>query len=647
LNGSVAGPAASATKRHRRRIPLLSLVGGGVAAALLIGLAIWLIAGLFTNGGALGGLGLVRNDAEGPAIQLAPSEIAATPSAPQVVGRWSNAGMLGMSGSADLIEFSRDGAYRFFQPAMADEEEKTYSQGTYEVSGNNIIFSRTGDDDQPGDSYSQEFARKGRALLLRKPGSSTENYGDPFWEYCYPSGNEPPISPASCSGSELAKQLRDGLSYGLGKLSLEVRDFQTFNASGTYTSWTLELALQNRLGFDIDLGNTLIVAQISEEGMPVGVVRLRGPDRSPNGLAAPEQPNACYLLDDFDSTCGGRTVSIQGASFVMPADGDHPPHAGFGIVRAGSNYEFFEELRPNSWLKYSGVTGMVVVLPEFRITTPTGQDRWGAIISFRSSGGNDEKSEWVADNLELLPKNVSALKKQLTDPSTTLFRKVLFMNWLLQADAEAGSQGVLQAVENKSEGLLLATAMSCFTEYKLPQFAPRAVALEFDAAAASGIQKLASDYLDAIHHKREGIEIVKSPKAAEGHQDLYPTTWGAVRFVAPSSLVIRRVLIEKYASASNQHLQVWSDQGGKPGTKVAAFGGSGRDFRGNYELSQGDACWLVVLRDEEQGGFASGWMQCAADGVFTGSASTTDSGKTWSPGDAKNAFATEVWYSRK
>lgn len=570
-----------------------------------------------------------------------------------IVGAWTSTGPQGMYRDSDargrVLEFTGSGEFRWLKDVSAGTSPSG-RRGKYTVSGSSLTFRY---DDGQKETETQEFAIKGKTLLFRRGADNFKEYGDPYWDYFYRREAATGARAVPSRSSNILGLLGEKVSVA-GSLTMLTKDFSTSNASGTYTTWTLDVKLTNKLPFDLDFGNTLIVAQLQEDGLATGLVRVRGADRFSKGLKTPAQPHLSYLLDDFDSTDGGRTVALAGASFVFESKGTHPPGAGFGRVEAGSEAVFFEEFHPNRWLKPEAVAGMLVVLPEVVATTPAGPERYRVIVSLRPAASGKDNATWVVKRLEFVPMRTDKLLELFTGTDTILFKKVLAANWMILADPQNAAREMSSVLGAKSQGSLLAACLTCFAQYGVAGFEKRAAELEYDASAPAGIQSLATGYLDKLNYTRPGLlsascSAAGQPNAAggsssEGGPPLGANALVAVRFVPPGDTIIRRIVVE-IGGSSNAKLSTYSDHKGRPGTRLAEFSGIGGDFRGTQETQAGQAYWLVVGAEAMQGWAEPSWARCARSDRFGSYASSSDGGARWTVSNENSSLKTTVYYT--
>lgn len=578
----------------------------------------------------------------------APEPQAASGTEQGLVGTWVAAGQQGMFGKPDyrgqVLEITSQGEFRWLNET-AGGPMRTRG-GTYTVSGSTVTFRN----DTGFGSLAQEFAVKGRTLLLRSPAGG--EFGDPYWDYFYrrePAAGRVPIASKS---SNILELLLEKTSI-TGSLTTVTKDFRKQGVSGTYsgtyTTWTLDLKLANQLPFDLDFGNSLIVAQLPEEGLASGFVRVRGADRLSNGLKPPASPHASYMLDDFDSTDGGRTALVGGAFFKLDGSGTHPSGAGFGRVQASSEYVFFEEVNPNRWLKPEAVAGMVVILPEVVAATPAGPERYRIIVSLGRESSAKESSSWVVKRIDVVPIRMEYLLDMLTRSDTTLFRKVLAANWMILTDPQNAARELSKVLEPKSQGSLLAACLSAYAQYGVAGFEKRAAELEYDDDAPAGIQSLATGYLDKLKYTRSDVGTVACaagiPPNDRGEN---PALGGknrlAVRFVAQTEMVIRRVVVE-LGRSKGAKLSTYSDRDDRPGSKLTEFSGVGTDFRGKQAARAGQAYWFVVEAETIPGWADPYWNRCAPAESFEYFASSGNGGSRWKVRKENASLKTTVYYT--
>lgn len=589
-----------------------------------------------------------EHDAQAPGVLRYPHQ--------GLVGAWISVGPQGMNsdpGAAAILEFAQGGDFRWLKESPEETDSPDGRSGRYSVSGSTVTLHY---DQGAKQSESREFAIKGRTLLLRGGPDQYKNYGDPYWDYFYLREATSGKQAIPSKSTNILGLLREKVSI-TGSLTMVTKDFRTWNSSGTYTTWTLDLKLTNNLPCDLDLGNTLILAQLPDDGLATGFVRVRGPDRLLKGAKTPARPHASYMLDDFDSTDGGRTASLAGASFVLDGKGTHPPHAGFGRVERESEYVFFEEFNPNRWLKPEAVAGMLVILPELIVTTPAGLERYRAIVSLRPDASAKDNSKWIVKQMEFVPMRMDSLRELLTSTDTILFKKVLAATWMVLADPQNAPSELSKVLEPKTQGSLLAACLNCYAQYSLAGFEKRAAQLEYDENAPAGIQSLATEYLDKLNYTRPGLRSVSNstsaqPKAKEGSSQqgegppLGVNNLLAVRFAPRSEMVIRRIVVQ-LGRSRNAKLTLYSDQNGRPGGKLTEFSGSGEDFRGKQATRANQVYWLVVSAETLPGWAAPYWVTCARDDTFGAYASSNDGGKNWNIAKDNCALRTTIYYTDK
>jgi hypothetical protein len=574
---------------------------------------------------------------------------------PSPVGAWIYTGSEGLSSatneSVSLI-LGRDGQYRRFVEIGNGQAKTNLAWGSYAVT-NALVDAVTTNTalrfDRIGPDHSTDtvpFMVKGRALFLRE----ADPYGDgAHWGLYYRKDTVSVSAPVAANTTNVLGLLQTRMSVG-GSLITEIKEFRTWNSSGTYCQWTLDLTVTNLLPFDVSLGHNLIIAQLSEDGLPSGYLRIRGaePGRTNN------PSYASYFLDDFDSTDGGRTIYIQGARLSFPSGGHHPLHAGFGQIRRRSTYVFYEEVRPGTWLKPENVAGLQVVLPELVVSTPAGIERFQPIVSFVKGASTDNRNIWQARKTEFVPVDPSGLREIINSPDAVLFKKILAVNWLTRADSRNAGRMLAEDLSTKSQGSVLAVALLCCSEQRLSGFESRAVQLEDADDIPIGIWRRATDLLDAMKVDRGLVCIASStnapstsPTSSDYNQtQLDERNWMAVRFVAPTEMTITRVHADFGGPASNQKLILHMDRDGLPGERVQEFQGGGGEFRGRAALRPGQVCWFIVSRTSEQPGLASWWPRCETNVSFTACAASHDGGKSWQQVPGPSALQATVWYKR-
>lgn len=567
-----------------------------------------------------------------------------------LVGVWIKGMSLNKDG-IDILEFVDDGGFRWLKESPEGKISPASRRGKYLVSGSTVTFRY---EEGSKETESREFAIKGRTLLLRGGPDQFKNYGDPYWDYFYFRETSPLKKAVPSKKANVLKALQEKVSI-TGSLTMVTKDFRTRNSYGTYTTWTLDLTLTNEIPFEIDLGNTLIVAQLPEEGLPLGYVRLRGPNHLLKGVKTPPRPHNCYLLNDFDSTDGGRTITIGGAGLVADGRGKHPSHAGFGRIGGRAKYIFFEEFNPGQWLKDQALTGILVILPEFIISTPSGLERYQPIITLSKESPLSGGSKWTVKEVEYVPIRLNRLRDILTSTSVPLFKKILAINWMALADTKNAPTELLKVLSSKNEGFLLAACLNCYTQFGLTGLEKWASELEFDENAPVGIQTKATKYLDTMNYHRPGLRSISSSIAP----DLKGSTFGnkedpslgknnlvGVRFSAPSEMVIRRI-VAQLGRADMSKLWLYSDNNGQPGDKVKEFTGSGEDFRGKQFASANQVFWLVIAAEAAPGWAPPFWSRSPRNEVFNSYSLSKDGGKNWILSKDNYSLQTTIYYTEK
>lgn len=490
----------------------------------------------------------------------------------------------------------------------------------------------------------KRFQVRGRALLLEERNVIGEGQ---HWETYYRRDILTNTIRVASGTTNVLSMLSTLLAMN-GTVAMEMKEIRGILSTERFNQWTLDLAVTSRLPFDAGLGDSLIVAQVADDGLPCGTIRVRGRDAVWSHGPVVKYPNASYLLDDFDSTDGGRSLVIDGTEFLIPCDGEHPPDAGYGFLRRRSDYRFYEILAPSRWLKPESVSGVLAVLPVLVVKTPDGEQRFGAIVSFAKETEGSRQSVWRSRGMDIVPIEPTALIDVLTSPDTTAFRKILAVNWLVMADPEGAGRRLSELLAGKTQGAALAAALRCAIPLRLAGFEEQAMALEDGDAAPIGIRRLATEYLDAMQLDR-GFQVLRcdtndviSRDASREHR-VSAQEWSAVRFLAPTSMVVRRILVNLGGPASNARVTVRDESGGFPGQVLAAFEGGG-DTRGSVRLQGGTAYWFVVSRDNAEPRMACWWQPGRADAVFTGYADSYNGGATWMMGGTDQTLDTEVWF---
>ena len=561
-----------------------------------------------------------------------------------VEGTWIYSDMRGLTsatdGAARLIEFTDDGAFRWFTESSNGITAPTERKGTYSVSNGTVTLDYEGKEQ----TETRQFLNKGRTLLLRAGPTSFKNYNEPYWEYFYRQTDATKATRMSKTDGVL-QQVRDHVTI-TGTLTTRVKDYyisrgyQMGSESGTYAQWTADLILTNTLPFDIDLGNTFIVAQHPEEGLATGFVRIRGVNPRRKEHKTPPRPHASYLLDDFDSTGGGSTAVVGGGQFVFDDKGNHSVHAGFGRILACTPYVFFEEMNPHTWLKPEAVAGISIILPEFMVHTPHGTEGYQVILSMQKDSDTEDGFVWSVQRLDVVPMKLDVLREILTSTDSTIFKKILAVNWMALADADNASPELAKLMGAKTEGNVLAACLTCYEQYGLFGFEARAAELEYDSNAAVGIQLRATTYLDQMDYRRPGVVSISAisnalPQASSaGAQQRDPPTLGterllAVRFAPANKMVVRRVVVD-LGRSRNPKLMIYSDNQGLPGVKVADFAGAGDDFRGEHRMDANEVCWIAASSETIPGWADPFWSMCPRNSTFGPYAVSNDGGKTWS-----------------
>jgi len=567
-----------------------------------------------------------------------------------LVGVWVVGGSQGMSiesGESSLLEFAEDGTFRYFGEDENGKRVPSKRFGTYSISGSMLVMQYDGSA-RPDES---EYQLKGHMLLVRQTGSQLDHYGQPYWNVHYFRPASTKQNPFAFEGKDALASLRDQVVVA-GSLTMETKSFSTWNSSGTFTEWILDLTLTNGLLCSIDLGNTLLVAQLGENGLPIGFVRIRGNHPLIGKEHTAAQPNLSYMLDGFDSTDGGRTISISGATMVSNCDGDHPPYAGFGQIHEKAEHYFFETMSPSTWMKPEAVVGTLAVLPEFIITTDDGIERYQAIVWFGEVNAERDKHVWSVKRVEFFPVRKEALHAILTGADETLFKKILAMNWLALSDMDGAASLFAKAFTGKTPGNLLGATLTCYSQHGLTGLGVFAAQLEYDAETPVGIQTRASQYLDKIGYERSGVASYASFRQTKdgestkafGEEDpkLGHNQRLAVPFMVQSDTTLRRVVLD-VARYERVSMAIHSDNAGKPGPEVEHFESSGTDCRGTTRLSAGKTYWVVVAGESAPGWADPYWSRCKAFGIFGAYATSSDGGATWAPGDKELSLKVTIY----
>lgn len=464
-------------------------------------------------------------------------------------GTWRNCGSDGMNSEMDSVELLTFTPPNHYETAFRSQTKtgivEKVEKGIYRCQSNLLIRTTS----RTAESNETPFELKGKVIRLFNNSAMVGMGAEQWDEYRLVTPVFSPI-PARMNGDQVCATLTRSL-HVTGTMIFETKTIESYVMRETSSFWTMELDIQNGTSFTIDLGNDLLLVELADSGDYVGFVRVRGPVKGYPASRRQPRPDTGYLLNSFDSTDGGRSLTIQGSKFVFKGSGVHPDGAGFGSIPPQTTEPLFEEIGVDQWLNADFRRNVVIALPEFIVRAADGLQHYRLLVTFKKTDTADTVSHWTVLQQDLIPIRSDSLTVILESADYSLYKRIMAANWLMQNDPEAGGRLLVALCQKVSDGGLLASCLELCSFYKVKGLESRAVELLKATGEPPGIASRCATYLGSVRYSAAIAMLDKS--ATSTNEAVSSASIEALGMLATDEAVgVLARLLKECNSASSQ-----------------------------------------------------------------------------------------------
>jgi HEAT repeat protein len=187
--------------------------------------------------------------------------------------------------------------------------------------------------------------------------------------------------------------------------------------------------------------------------------------------------------------------------------------AGFGSVTPGKSWQLDRVLEQGTWLRDELRAGVLVVLPELRVATTSGVQRFRWLAYFQKPPTG---TTWPLGNQRLIPIEKDGLVKLLQSPESNLVTRVLAANFLTETFPKEAIAALSATATALSEGDLLASCLGLLANLKAEGVGPHALTLLQNNALPNGIRQRAARYLGATKHEPALEPLIRAARDKDG-----------------------------------------------------------------------------------------------------------------------------------
>lgn len=263
----------------------------------------------------------------------------------------------------------------------------------------------------------------------------------------------------------------------------------------TFQRARLNLQLVNGTKSPAQLGQTMMLIETDTggtnfEGVLAGV---RLPPSSKEGDRWDSR--GAYGLSTHEErfAAGGRLASGGSIWLLMlPDEGDFTEDTIPQEVAAQGQSPFVMTFRQGAWLKEDVRAGVCLALPEVRVVTQQGTDRYRLVVRFRRSPA--DANTWEVAQHDWIHLERGQLARLLDAPADSVTR-VLIANWWMELDPASGRTALTRLGQTLREGSVLSTCFLLLGQHKDAGLSSHATELLEARGTPSGICMAAAIYL--------------------------------------------------------------------------------------------------------------------------------------------------------
>lgn len=295
-----------------------------------------------------------------------------------------------------------------------------------------------------------------------------------------------PIVPVIVTGS----QVREAMSKQVvltGSVQQDSRTQSGFNSSTTFHQWVPKLRLENQSAMPIEFGSNFLLFELNADSSILEGVAVF------LGTSSVTTPSTYGMYHNWETN--GNRMTISGSMYHMSfgAGGG----SSFGSVQPGKTWQVERVLEQGTWMRDELRTGVLIVLPEARVKTKTGIEKFRTLAYFQKPTGG---KTWALGNQRLIPLEKDGLQKMLEAPESTLVMRILSANFLAESHPGDAAAPLAAVAKGLNEGDLLATCLDLMTNLKGAGLGPHALTLLQKKTAPNGIRDRAARHLGAIQY---------------------------------------------------------------------------------------------------------------------------------------------------
>lgn len=305
---------------------------------------------------------------------------------------------------------------------------------------------------------------------------------------------------------------RDLLSRSLKLAGSVASDWRVESVGGVpyrYHQWLISLKLTNQTEGVIHLGDDLFLIESSGDGSSFeGAALFRGRPADPDLTVFSLFQTETDILDALGLSnyqiefANGQTAYRKGNNLgITPLDPNARSRAedasGFGRLARGESRTFKLTLEQGTMLNDELRQVLRLVLPELRIKTAAGEQRYRLLATFQFPTEEDRPWEYARHELIGLqqPELAGLIESAKTEPAL----RILAANWLVALDPKVAADPLRHSLQGQRPGKFLISGLKLLTRLQADGLGPRALELFKNATTPSDVRRVAAAYLGALH----------------------------------------------------------------------------------------------------------------------------------------------------
>ncbi len=307
--------------------------------------------------------------------------------------------------------------------------------------------------------------------------------------------SDPPAPVVDKPAGEVRQAVMDGVHLQ-GSVVFDTRTESSFNSETTYHQWKPQLKLENGTPFPLEFGNDVELIESNADGSAYeGMAVLDDP--KPSLVMTPNSLGLFHNYETRSAQGNVETVFETGNTTTIRFGGFED--VSFGSAKAGATWELDRVFEQEMWLRDELRSNLQIVLPELRVRTAGGVERFRLTAFFKKPTGPDDS--WTLVSQEITPIQSEPLKKTLASPTTNQVAKVLAANWLAEAYPQEAVGPLVETAKPLPEGQMLGTCLALLTSLSGGGLESHAFDLYQNKKTPNGIRNDAARYLGALRYE--------------------------------------------------------------------------------------------------------------------------------------------------